>query len=409
MGSPRYRSPSLAGAVVALLAAAAAAGASQQRVYPDDRLQCTGTLYEYFWVNPPSWEWEIYDGDLYLDYEYDQQTRPQWYKEWSGFAKFNLSAVPDSATIAEVAFGCNQTAVVGNFRYSYEVYDCDPETCSAEQLGNAGRTHLALGAQHPSQGWIRETWPDTAARLVQERLGTDRLAIALNHCAGSGTIAGHGSTSPPFLTIGYYFPHGCDATPLAVLAPVGRIGFNAAVRPQVLVRNCGPTALELPVRLAIGTDYADTTNVTIPGGSSAVVEFRNWTSTIGGCFEMRCSTMFDSDSVPANDLLIDSCEVGVVVGADDSGVLHPRPALSVGPNPLVGRWVTLKWGNGSAPATARVGVVDASGRTVLVRRVSLSGPYGLARLDLGKLPRGAYVLRASQGTASAVCKFTVCR
>ncbi|MCC3156883.1 T9SS type A sorting domain-containing protein [Hymenobacter sp. 15J16-1T3B] len=76
----------------------------------------------------------------------------------------------------------------------------------------------------------------------------------------------------------------------------------------------------------------------------------------------------------------------IVLGAQAAQL---RPPLSVYPNPA-GQWVRVEW-PGVSTATATVLLCNAQGQTV--QRVSVAAGQAAARLELGPLPAGLYVVR----------------
>jgi hypothetical protein len=365
------------------------------RAYPDSSPGCTGTLYEYFWVSPPAWHWEKWDGEMFVAAARDTHVRPQWYKEWSGFAKFDLSSIPDSARVVSVSCVGHQSTAEPTFRVAFYLLDCDPETASAERLGSANVTYIGLGATHGYCGLVSQPLPGVAAAMVQDRLGDDWIAISIRQFDGIGTYVGYNSASPPYLAIGYYIRRDQDVTPTGLVSPSGRVSIGATIEPAVALSNCGLMTLTVPVRLNIGSDYADTVSIEVPGSTTAVAFFRNWTATHAGWCVVRCSTMLAGDSNPGNDLLSDSFEVAPGTSLDDGQPATLLSAVTATPNPVHGRWLVLTCPDpGSDPARS-IEMLDASGRVALQRSLDATPQERSVRFDIAAIPRGVYLLHVS--------------
>ncbi len=124
-----------------------------------------------------------------------------------------------------------------------------------------------------------------------------------------------------------------------IMSPPRVLKADSSYQPQAVVWNCGTAPASFPVRLAIGTEYADTLQVSSLGSSdTTLVSFREWTAPGSGDRLVRCSTMMAGDEYRHNDAsellarvyLIDVAVIEIVAPPDtvDSGV-GVRPQVRI--------------------------------------------------------------------------------
>jgi len=95
-----------------------------------------------------------------------------------------------------------------------------------------------------------------------------------------------------------------DVGPTCILCPSGLVRRESTYSPRLRVRNLGLSTASFPVRMTIGTGYADSADVLgLAPGDSADIEFRGWVAPESGDFTVRCSTALAGDEYPANDTL----------------------------------------------------------------------------------------------------------
>jgi Peptidase family C25/Secretion system C-terminal sorting domain/Propeptide_C25 len=110
-----------------------------------------------------------------------------------------------------------------------------------------------------------------------------------------------------------------DVGATQILAPKGLVVINSLIPPKTIVQNFGTQAETFDVSLAVLTPVPSTwtQSVTINSGQVDTINFApNWTATPSGTWSVRCSTALADDSVPINNLKIDS----VTVSDADVGV-----------------------------------------------------------------------------------------
>jgi hypothetical protein len=127
-----------------------------------------------------------------------------------------------------------------------------------------------------------------------------------------------------------------DVGPTHILCPSGFVRRESTYTPAVRVRNFGLSTASFPVRMTIGTGYADSASVlALAPGDSAAIEFQDWVAPESGDFAVRCSTALAGDEYPVNDTLNGNVTVrlhDVAVAAivsppdtvDSGAVVRPR-------------------------------------------------------------------------------------
>jgi len=100
-----------------------------------------------------------------------------------------------------------------------------------------------------------------------------------------------------------------DVGVTALLAPLDTVEVGDTITPTAIVRNFGTTDETFPVHFTIGTDYDDSTVVTLTAGDADTVRFVSWIPDATGSFEFACWTALIGDENPANDRRSDTVEV----------------------------------------------------------------------------------------------------
>jgi hypothetical protein len=113
-----------------------------------------------------------------------------------------------------------------------------------------------------------------------------------------------------------HIPRNHDVTPVLIPTPVGNILQGTIVSPQVTLKNFGPYAASLNVRLlienpsdAIAYDTTET-GIELPGLDSTVRTFtKTWTAATLGNYRTTAYTILADDTNPANDTTHGTCSV----------------------------------------------------------------------------------------------------
>ena len=113
-----------------------------------------------------------------------------------------------------------------------------------------------------------------------------------------------------------------DAGVLTIFTPSGTVDSGVVVKCSTTVHNYGTKTISPTVKLTVST-YKDSATVTnLTAGSSAVVNFTNWTPLVCGTFAVTCSTRLANDQNTANDKASGSVIVASVAPPASSGKSH---------------------------------------------------------------------------------------
>jgi len=114
-----------------------------------------------------------------------------------------------------------------------------------------------------------------------------------------------------------------DAEAISIIAPVGTIDSGTVIAPACSVKNSGTSPESIPVRIKIGTGYADTVTICLEPGRDTTVTFSDWVASPIGLQAVRCSTMLANDEVPENDMVSDAVIVKPVIDAAAISIVAP--------------------------------------------------------------------------------------
>jgi hypothetical protein len=122
-----------------------------------------------------------------------------------------------------------------------------------------------------------------------------------------------------------------DAGTDRIWTPTGGMDTGTTVTPKASITNHGHLAATIPVVFTIEDNYYDTAELYLGSGSTGEVQFRQWTATRRGRFDVSCQTRLMGDEVPGNDVASDTLRVGP--GVPDVGVTYlmwPRGTIDSG-------------------------------------------------------------------------------
>ncbi len=299
-------------------------------------------------------------GDLYFrgGQASSQDRRQAW-------AKFDLSPIPDRATLTAVHFYyyCYQ---IGEMPRTYvRLVTSDPVTANAATLWNDITTGTLVAPDYGhGVGWQTRTLNSTGVAAVQARLVSDWVALGLHEYENQNTNWGYaygsgggpGGVYQPYLSIYYSPPPATDVSAEQVIAPTGTIQPGELVVPIGRWRNCQAQA----------TSFVAYFIVTRPGGARVYSESLIVASlaglrdtalafpavTIGtdtGRWTAICSTYATDDINRENDVRSNSFRVAGVLAGRDVGVTEIlEPGNWVDTNSVVKP--RARWHNGSTTA-----------------------------------------------------------
>ncbi|MEO0070106.1 MAG: S8 family serine peptidase, partial [candidate division WOR-3 bacterium] len=126
-----------------------------------------------------------------------------------------------------------------------------------------------------------------------------------------------------------------DVGPIGILAPAGIVDSGSVVTPKTLIKNFSDKTETLKVVLKIGTAYVDTQPIVLSGGVAETLAFSSWSANVVGTYVSRCTTLLNGDNNPANDILIDTFEVGYGSGVTEEITIPKTTFLAPAmPNPF---------------------------------------------------------------------------
>lgn len=155
----------------------------------------------------------------------------------------------------------------------------------------------------PPESTVAVAFSDWAAG----QLGTfiARCSVAL-----AGDIFSENDTASSSVIVGHRHDVGC----YQITAPWGVVDSGTLNVPGALIRNYGTVSETFPVWCFIEPEYADSQEIELAPGDSALVTFASWVASPTGRLTVRCSTALSTDTFPQNDQYTDS--VLVVSHAD---------------------------------------------------------------------------------------------
>ncbi|MEO0085495.1 MAG: FlgD immunoglobulin-like domain containing protein, partial [candidate division WOR-3 bacterium] len=121
-----------------------------------------------------------------------------------------------------------------------------------------------------------------------------------------------------------------DAASIAILAPTGTVDSGTVVTPQARIANLGTSPALIPVRITIGSNYADTALVPVAARETTLVSFHNWIASPLGTHAVKCSTSLAEDTFPTNDTVSAPILVRVRIDAAAQAILAPVGFLDSG-------------------------------------------------------------------------------
>ncbi len=299
-------------------------------------------------------------GDLYFrgGNNSSQDRRQAW-------AKFDLSPIPDRATLTAVYFYyyCYQ---IGEMPRTYvRLVTCDPVTASAETLWNRITTGTLVAPDYGHGiGWQTRSLNSAGVAAVQARLEADWVVLGLHEYENRNTNWGYaygfgggpGGAYPPYLSIYYSPPPATDIAAEQVIAPAGTVPPGDIVVPIGRWRNCQPQTTSFTAYFFIARPdgrrvYSESLVVaSLAGMRDTSLVFP--AVTVGpdtGRWTAVCSTYVADDINRENDICSASFRVtSAVIGRDVSVVEIIEPGSWVDTNSVVKP--KARWYNGSTTA-----------------------------------------------------------
>lgn len=185
----------------------------------------------------------------------------------------------------------------------------------------------------------------------------------------------------------------------AILAPTGVVSLNSSITPSAIVQNYGTGSETFDVSLVVLTVPLTTWNqsVTLNSGEIDTINFAPpWLATPIGNYEVRCSTSLASDSVPINNLKIDSVKVvnfDVELISINYPVGYVDSTATLIPSATVRNYATVPV---NFPAIFRIaGAVNWADTQMINLNASQTTTINFNPWTVG--PRGGYTTRCTTG------------
>ncbi|MFO7638023.1 MAG: T9SS type A sorting domain-containing protein [bacterium] len=236
-----------------------------------------------------------------------------------GWARFDISNIPDGATVTQVVFSFFNELVEFTPQSSItHLGSLDPLTAEAVTLfdGIYDGTVVDPIAGHSHMNWSYRYFNSTGVQLVQDWLQYDWFAAGLKCAYGDNNdnfarISGYGTgTYKPYLSVSYTPAPVDDMKAEAVLFPVGVLPPDTSFVPVGVYTNIGNRPIDSYDAWLLLTDPTGTrsyaqriTQLGLPDGESDTIEFPLATVDMLGNWVARCSVWAAGDYNPANNVV----------------------------------------------------------------------------------------------------------
>ncbi len=161
--------------------------------------------------------------------------------KWQGFAKFDLSGIPDNVVITEASIGYQVISIQGEPRTYVTLVNSDPVVADAEPLWNdiVSGTVLADEVVEVS-GWVERPLNAAGIAALQAGLSQDWVAFGLykfDESESKGHAKGYQAERfRPVINLTFAER---DLAIEAIVAPVTDVFAGAEIQPGIIVRNNG--------------------------------------------------------------------------------------------------------------------------------------------------------------------------
>ncbi len=185
-----------------------------------------------------------------------------------------------------------------------------------------------------------------------------------------------------------------DVGLLRIVAPSGVVDSGATITPNSWVMNYGSATASFPVTMAIGTNYADTQDVSdLAPGESALVIFSSWNAVARGTYAVRCSTGLAGDQDRSNDALSGSVTVRVTnVGV--TAIIAPTDTVDSGV--VVTPQASIRnYGTDAASFAVTMAIGAGYANTQTITSLAPGDSIEVSFADWTAGPRGTHAVRCS--------------
>jgi hypothetical protein len=273
--------------------------------------------------------------------------------KWQGFAKFDVSTIPDDAVITEASFFYYVVSQQGDPATEVTLVSVDPVTAGAQDLWNAVVGGPVVSPELVSdRGWVERPLNAAGVAALQSALVQDWIALGL-HKTVDDNAKGHAKGYQaerfrPYIRINYA---AADMGVVEISQPAGELELDTELGPLVQVANHGDVVLPFDLKVEIGDGeqvfYSQTVTVAgVPVGNTAVVTLPNWVADAPGERVVSALIILANDANPANNF---AAEWFTVVNTSEPPPPPPPPPgddPDPDPEPIPGRswwgWVEGK-------------------------------------------------------------------
>jgi len=324
-----------------------------------------------------------------------------------GFSEWDVSGIPDTATIDSVFCVSNCFDISTEIR-SLEFYEMTNQPSITMDpvalFDDAGDGDFYGAYPNPGIGWQVQRLSDAARLDLQSHLPFDWFAVGYT---GIGSRAnwsiryrGFLESSAPRLVVYYTLgvPPMHDVGCNALIAPIGTVDSGTTVTPACSVYNYGTVAENYSVRMKVedGYDQAVPVSGHLPG-AAVYVTFPDWQAGSRGHYAVTCTTELASDINPPNDAQRGLLDVAV---HDAAAVRIAVPADTISAGNIFPVAVFRNAGTLREPLTVYFSIAD----TLPLYAESIALVGGLPFIDTTlRFP----VWGASEGSYTARCSVSM--
>lgn len=228
--------------------------------------------------------------------------------KWQGFAKFDVSTIPDDAVITAASFFYYVVSQQGDPATDVTLVSVDPVSADAASLWNAIVNGPVVSPELTSdRGWVERPLNAAGVAALQSALTQDWVALGL-HKTADDNAKGHAKGYQaerfrPYIRINYA---AADMGIVEIAQPAGELELDTELSPLVQVANHGDVVVpfDLKVEIGDGNGVFYTQTVTVAGvavGGTSVVHLPNWLADTPGERVVSALIILANDANPANN------------------------------------------------------------------------------------------------------------